>query len=86
MPFAFFSLGLQEVLVLAVLLVLGAAVAAYLLARSGSGKAREEAYCHFRCPNCRRRLRYHARQAGHAGSCSHCGHALTFPPASESID
>jgi len=46
----------------------------------------EEPYLHFRCQGCRRRLRFHARQAGHAGECSHCGRKMTFPTASESLD
>jgi hypothetical protein len=63
------------------------AAGAYLLLRRG-GRRREEAgaYHHFRCPGCRRRLRYQSRQAGHRGQCSHCGRAVTFPPASQSID
>ena len=65
-----------------VLLALGGAVAlavavwAYLRFRI----PREEPFHHFRCPKCRRRLRYRARQVGHAGQCSHCGSKLTFPP------
>jgi transcription initiation factor IIE alpha subunit len=44
----------------------------------------EETY-HFRCPGCRRRLRYTARQVGHQGACSNCGKALTFPPLSQAL-
>jgi hypothetical protein len=47
---------------------------------------REEPYYHFRCPGCRRRLRYRARQVGHTGGCSHCGTRLTFPPTAQSVD
>ncbi len=59
----------------------------YLLARwRGLRRAREEAFLHFRCPQCRRRLRFQARQAGHKGQCSHCGRDVTFPRADQSID
>ncbi|MBI1914694.1 MAG: hypothetical protein HYS12_08150 [Planctomycetes bacterium] len=71
-----------------VLLALGAVLATaagvwvYLRLR----KPKEEPFYHFRCPGCKRRLRYRARQAGHAGECSNCGRALTFPPVTASID
>jgi ribosomal protein S27E len=63
------------------------AAGVYLLLRR-RGRRQEEAgaFYHFRCPGCRRRLRFQARQAGHRGACSHCGRAVTFPPASQSID
>jgi hypothetical protein len=71
-----------------ILVVLGGlvalAVGGYLYARSRSPEG--EAYHHFICPGCRRRLRYHAKQAGHKGECSNCGHQLTFPSTSEAID
>ena len=38
-----------------------------------------EVVYHFRCPGCKRKLRYHARQVGHRGMCSHCKETLTFP-------
>jgi hypothetical protein len=41
---------------------------------------------HFRCPGCRRRLRYRAKQVGNRGSCSHCKKDLIFPPLSKAID
>ncbi len=46
--------------------------------------AEEETY-HFRCPGCRRRLRYRQRQVGHKGQCSNCGHELVFPPLSQAL-
>ncbi len=65
--------------------VLGAG--AYLILRRKRHRREEAAaYYHFRCPGCRRRLRFHSGQAGHRGECSHCGRAVTFPPASQSID
>ncbi|HEY7426809.1 MAG TPA: hypothetical protein VH682_21415 [Gemmataceae bacterium] len=47
---------------------------------------KEEEYSHFRCPNCRRRLRYMKRQVGHKGKCSNCAKDLIFPPLSQSVD
>jgi hypothetical protein len=41
---------------------------------------REEAVYHFRCPNCKRKLRYFARQVGHRGMCGNCKQQLIFPP------
>jgi hypothetical protein len=49
-------------------------------------RAWEEEFHHFRCPGCRRRLRFRARQVGHKGKCSHCGHDVIFPSVAESID
>jgi rRNA maturation endonuclease Nob1 len=51
-----------------------------------SRKPKEEEYYHFRCTNCKRRLRYRARQVGNAGTCNSCGGAVRFPPISQSID
>lgn len=71
-----------------ILLVLGGgaalAIGAYLFMRSR--RPEEHQYRHFLCPGCHHRLRYEARQAGHRGECSGCGHVLTFPPVSQSID
>ena len=64
--------------------VLAAAVGGYLFVRLRRNK--EEPVYHFRCPSCRRRLRYRERQVGHAGCCSHCGQHFTFPPVSQSMD
>ena len=49
-------------------------------------RAEAEAYYYFRCPGCRRRLRFQARQAGRKGKCSNCGQEVTFPPISQSVD
>jgi hypothetical protein len=49
-------------------------------------RPKEQPYYHFHCPGCRRRLRYRARQAGHAGACNRCGQRLTFPPVAQSMD
>ena len=64
--------------------VVALAVGAYLFVRSRSGPA-EEPYLHFRCPGCKRRLRFLAKQVGHSGQCSHCGRKLTFPLASQAM-
>src|SRR5262249_56740637 len=70
-----------------VLLALGAvlAVAAGVWVYFRLRAPREEPYYHFRCPRCRRRLRYRQRPVGHSGRCSNCGGGVTFPPVSESI-
>ena len=71
-----------------VLLALGAALAAavgvwmYLRMRTPT----EEPFYHFRCPGCKRRLRYRARQAGHAGECSNCGRGIIFPPVTSETE
>jgi hypothetical protein len=44
--------------------------------------SRQEAVYYFRCPACKRKLRYHARQVGHRGQCSNCREPLTFPAVS----
>jgi uncharacterized paraquat-inducible protein A len=71
-----------------ILLILGGivalAVGGYLLVRAQPPK--DEPFDHFPCPGCGHRLRYQARQVGHRGKCSRCGHLLTFPPTSESTD
>jgi hypothetical protein len=48
--------------------------------------AAAEPFLHFRCPDCKRRLRFRASQSAHAGQCSRCGCKLTFPPASQATD
>ena len=72
--------------------VLATALAAFavggdyrLMRRKGHLRA-AAAYLHFRCPGCRRRLRFLARQAGHSGECSRCGHGLVFSRADQSIE
>ena len=66
--------------------IIALAVGAYLFVLRSRGGSTEEAYLHFRCTGCKRRLRFRASQAGHAGQCSHCGSKLTFPSASQSSD
>ncbi len=70
------------------LIVLGIALVAgivlwLVLRRRKSG---DPAVAHFRCPGCKRRLRYREAQVGHKGRCSNCGRDLVFPPFSQSID
>jgi hypothetical protein len=74
------------------LAVLGAAALAlvgglaYWLRRRGRHRDANPNYYHFRCPGCKRRLRYQTRQVGHKGKCSHCGNPVIFPPVSQSVD
>ena len=65
-------------------LVLVAAIVIYLVIRARPAK--EEAFHHFRCPGCKRRIRYRTRQVGHKGNCSNCGRDLVFPPVALSTE
>ena len=65
-------------------LLLVAGIVIYLLIRAR--KPKEEQFHHFRCPGCKRRIRYRTRQVGHKGSCSNCGRDLVFPPVSLSVE
>ena len=46
----------------------------------------DDTFYHFRCPKCKRRLRYLSRQVGHKGKCSNCSGDVLFPPITQSID
>lgn len=46
----------------------------------------DDSFYHFRCPKCKRRLRYLARQVGNNGKCSNCSADVVFPPTSQSIE
>lgn len=72
------------VVVILVVLVLALAVGGYLFLRRRPKV--DDAVYHFRCPKCKRRLRYQARQVGHKGKCSNCGGDVLFPPVSQSVD
>lgn len=72
------------VLVIALIAVVGVGVGVFFFLRSRPKP--EEAFSHFRCPKCRRRLRYLERQVGRKGKCSNCGGEVIFPPISQSID
>jgi DNA-directed RNA polymerase subunit RPC12/RpoP len=74
------------VLTIAAAVLAGGGVAYWLKRRGDRRQAAREEYHHFRCPNCRRRLRYQSRQVGRKGECSHCGGPITFPPVSQSIE
>jgi predicted RNA-binding Zn-ribbon protein involved in translation (DUF1610 family) len=67
-------------------LVLVGVLAYWLMRRRGLRQEASAAYHHFRCPKCKRRLRFQSRQVGHKGECSNCGHPVTFPPLSQSVD
>jgi hypothetical protein len=79
--------GMTQIVWAVAALVLAGGALAYGVAhwRRRRREAAAEFY-HFRCPNCRRRLRFQSRQVGHKGGCSHCGQTVTFPPISKSVD
>jgi DNA-directed RNA polymerase subunit RPC12/RpoP len=59
----------------------------YLLYRwKSQNRPDPDEYYHFRCPGCKRRLRYRAIQVGRKGKCSNCGGIVIFPPLSQAID
>jgi hypothetical protein len=53
------------------------AVGAFLFVRSR--KPREESAYYLRCPSCKRKLKYFARQVGHKGMCASCKERFVFP-------
>jgi hypothetical protein len=63
-------------IILGAIVFLVAAGAFFLVRFRKSGG---EAVYYFRCPGCKRKLRYHARQVGHRGMCANCREPLTFP-------
>jgi hypothetical protein len=67
---------LTWVVVLGTPLLLGAGVLLLVRVR----KSKPEPFYHFRCPNCKSRLRYQPRQVGHWGICSSCKERFTYPP------
>ena len=77
--------GTMEIALSVAALALAVCGLAFWLVRRGRREAEAVVY-HFRCPKCRRRLRFQSRQVGHKGECSNCGHAVTFPPVSKSVD
>jgi hypothetical protein len=62
---------------LAGVLLAGWAVSPFGLRRRRAAEA--PAYGHFRCPGCKRRLRYLAQRAGHRGACPTCHRHVVFP-------
>jgi DNA-directed RNA polymerase subunit RPC12/RpoP len=74
------------VLTVAALALVGGGLAYWLARRGGRRRDAGAAFHHFRCPSCKRRLRFQSRQVGHRGKCSHCGNPVTFPPVSQSVD
>jgi hypothetical protein len=69
-----------------VLLAAGGCLGFLLVRRRGRRRDKARAVHHFRCPGCKRRLRFSARQVGHKGKCSNCGHDVTFPLVSQSVE
>jgi hypothetical protein len=79
---------MNETLVAAVvaLVLVGGGLAFWLMWRRAGRREEGAAFYHFRCTNCKRRLRFQSRQVGHKGKCSHCGNFVTFPPVSQAVD
>jgi hypothetical protein len=68
---------MTAVIVIAVIVLVGGAAVVFVAARARRPK--EEPVQHFKCPSCRRKLRYRSNQAGHKGMCPLCKQHLTFP-------
>jgi hypothetical protein len=66
-----------------VLIALAAAGGAAVFLALRSRRPVEEPLQHFKCPSCRRKLRYRRTQAGHKGMCPMCKQHLTFPTLPE---
>ena len=60
------------------LLLVGTHLVIFLCSRSREG-SQEEAFCHFHCPQCKRKLRYPVRQSGQVGRCPTCRKQFLFP-------
>lgn len=67
---------LAIILVVFIAVLAAANVYAYWRSRPGP----PETLYYFKCPKCRQRLRYRARQAGNPGMCRRCKEKWTFPP------
>jgi prepilin signal peptidase PulO-like enzyme (type II secretory pathway) len=73
------------VIAIGALVIVAIAVGIFVYWRGRPQQTNDE-FWHFRCPKCRRRIRYQSRQIGHKGKCSNCNADLNFPPTSESVD
>ncbi|HMC90103.1 MAG TPA: LPXTG cell wall anchor domain-containing protein [Gemmataceae bacterium] len=65
------------ILIIGIPLLVGIGVFLFLRNR----QPREQELLYFRCPGCKRRLRYFPRQVGHKGMCSNCKEPFVFPTA-----
>ena len=63
------------ILIVAIPLFIG--IGAFLFFRRRSPKIEPPIY--FRCPGCKRKLKYASRQVGHKGMCSSCREQFVFP-------
>jgi hypothetical protein len=61
-----------------VVVAVGACFGIFLWMRNRPPK--EEPVYYHQCANCKRRLRYRGRQAGHRGACPRCRNEFLFPP------
>jgi hypothetical protein len=64
-------------LVIVILIASIVGVGAFLFLRSR--KPAEGVTLYLRCPSCRSKMRYSARQVGHQGMCTSRKHRFTFP-------
>jgi LPXTG-motif cell wall-anchored protein len=63
--------------ILIVIIPASLGVGGFLLLRKR--KPKEQPILYFRCPSCKRKLKYLARQAGHKGMCASCKEKFVFP-------
>jgi hypothetical protein len=68
----------DPLLIIALVAVVGfAALGVYFYVRSRP--VEEEPVYYYKCVQCKRRLRYRRRQAGHRGACPRCRASFSFP-------
>jgi hypothetical protein len=72
---------MELILIVVAVVVVAAGVGVFLVMRSRAPK--EEPLQHFKCPNCRRKLRYRPSQAGHKGMCPLCKQHIVFPAVAQ---
>ena len=67
----------QTMWVVIIAIPLMAAAGVFLFVRYR--KPKDEPVHYFRCPSCKRKLKYFARQVGHKGMCGSCKERFVFP-------
>jgi hypothetical protein len=69
---------MEPIVVILLIALAGAAgIGVYVYVRSRPTP--EEPVYYYQCLNCKRRLRYRRRQAGHRGACPRCRSSFSFP-------